>query len=60
MRYAGLIGAGIAELLHLKYLAPAGRGFLSGDLSSKEQELIVGDTLEGRGTSIDVEIQDQV
>ena len=26
MRYAGLIGAGIAELLHLKYLAPASVG----------------------------------
>jgi hypothetical protein len=34
MRYAGLIGAGIAELLHLKYLAPASVGaFFSGDLS---------------------------
>ena len=26
IRYAGLIGAGIAELLHLKYLAPASVG----------------------------------
>ena len=26
MRYAGLIGAGITELLHLKYLAPASAG----------------------------------
>ena len=36
MRYAGLIGAGIAELLHLKRLAPASVGdFLRGYSDSR-------------------------
>ena len=55
MRYAGLIGAGIAELLHSSNWPRHVRGFFfSEGTMSKEQELIVDDTMEGRSTSIEV------
>ena len=44
MRYAGLIGAGIAELLHLKYLAPASAGdfFAYSEINMNIDELTIG------------------